>query len=252
MKTRLLELVAPGVTLAVVLGNVVVLVEYVRSPQIVFGLINTRSNLPFGPFTAIFTPDPTVFLGTQTLTDWYVGTAGTLFVFLFLFLLVNLDSPPAERGIRSAFYGAMLVVVSIIANLLTLAWGMESAGPSTAVMTAIGLVFGFSWASSIGWLRRGMPTLKFSAGSMGTFIGLAVAVGLLVAVIALPDAFFNVAQNVDWASHVFCFVVGTTSALAFATRGRTYAAMNSRATTKANYEAGEKGGKPVTGQRQTW
>lgn len=218
------------VTGAIILANELVFVEFPRNHGIIDPLFNTRSNAPWGLLTAVFTPDPQVFLcytGKFQASNcyayfmsWFAVTAGNLVLSLALFLVVNLNHEAHERGVRSVFYGIAIIAISALSNLVDLVRGIGSAGPSTAIYAGIGIVLGFSLANTAGlvWIRR-CANLR---STVAIAVSLATTLGLLVMAGAYPADFFNASSTlkVEVFAHELCFLLGTLISFVFAFRGR--------------------------------
>jgi hypothetical protein len=203
-------LVSLVIIFAIIIGNVYVYLVFRSNPNLFFGLINSAANFPGGLLTAIFSPDTTVLDGSQTFADWYIGFAVALVVFFIVFLITNLGVDDREIGVRSLLYGPMLIVISIVSNVFSLARGQSSAGPSTATFASMGLVLGFSILNSSIWLERGHPKLQSAREYVSTISSLAIVFGLVFLPLTSPIAFFNIdpANKVDWVAHLFCFMIG--------------------------------------------
>jgi hypothetical protein len=106
-----------------------------------------------------------------------------------------------------------------LSNAFSLVRGLATVGPSTASMTAIGLVLGFSVSNSVKWIKDGRPRLKGRYG-FATMISLTAVGSVALVMIASPADFFLMTNGVDWVGHVFCFVVGTLIALPVGLRRR--------------------------------
>ena len=182
-------------------------------------LLNNWSNFPLGLVTAIFTPDSQVFLcytgsfqASACYTfylDWLTVTAGSLGAYLAIFFIVNLGQSARELGIRSFFYSAMILAISVVSNYLGLLREPGSIGPSTAIYASLGLGLGFAFANSIAWLLSGR---SFSNQRQVWAVGMSITLttGLIVFALADPVGFFNVSstQRIDATAHMFCFTVG--------------------------------------------
>jgi hypothetical protein len=149
---------------------------------------------------------------------WALPTFVALFGYLAAFVMVNLDEE-RELALRLGFYGLALILVTVLSNAFSLVRGLATVGPSTASMTAIGLVLGFGVSNSVKWIKEGTPRLKGRYG-FATMISLTAVGALVLVMLASPADFFLMAKGVDWVSHVFCFVVGTLIALPVGLRRR--------------------------------
>jgi hypothetical protein len=201
------------VVAAIALGNVFVTYLYVSNPSSVFSFVNTWGNFPTGIFTAIFTPDATVFLGAQPVVEWYLVTMGSLLAYLALFEVVNLNAGARELAFRSVFYGLMIILVPMGSNFVSLVRGMSTSGPSTSIFAGLGVVVGFSLVNSVKWIGVGHPMVKEPRSVLAISLSLAVALVLAASSILSPVLFFNITNKVDWGSHIFCFVVGVSVTL---------------------------------------
>jgi hypothetical protein len=208
----------PLLTFSILVGNIWVLQSYNSDPTLFFSLTNNVTNLPTGLFTAMFAPDTTAFGGPQAFMGWALPTFVALFGYLAAFVMVNLDEE-RELALRLGFYGLALILVTVLSNAFSLVRGLATVGPSTASMTAIGLVLGFGVSNSVKWIKEGTPRLKGRYG-FATMISLTAVGALVLVMLASPADFFLMAKGVDWVSHVFCFVVGTLIALPVGLRRR--------------------------------
>ena len=197
---------------AIIAGDVYVYLMFNHDPSLYLSLVDSKSNLPTGLLTALFAPDPSVLLGTQTFLDWYVGFAGALFVWLAAFACINAGKTMEEFGMNSVLFGAMLIVISVGANGLTLLEGLSSSGPSTATYAAMGMVLGFGLLATRDWFGLGRPKLNTVSRGKGLSIlsGLTFAVVFIALPLIEPAFFFDVnpVLKADWGAHVFSYLAG--------------------------------------------
>ena len=210
---------APLVTLTLILVNELVFLLFLHDTSLPLRLLDTWSNFPLGVVTAIFTPDPQVFLcytGAfqasacySSYLSWLVVTAGSLGAYLVIFFVVNLGQSARETAIRSLVYAVMIIVISAASDSFGLIREAGSVGPSTAIYAGIGLVLGFAASNSIVWLLSGKTFSGLRQGS-AIVIGIVLPVVLTGFALADPVGFFNVSstQRVDATAHMFCFVAG--------------------------------------------
>ena len=222
------QLVPLLVVSVIVIGNLLVYLEFLYNHDFVTSLLNTWSNFPTGLVTAIFTPDSQVFLcytgnfsGSecfQGFMSWYAIDVGYLAFYLGLFYVINMNREARDRVLRLSFYGLMIVAVSVVSNLVDLSRpGVTgSVGPSTAAYTGIGLVYGFSIITVIG-----APFGDRDIRNARNFFAIAISAIMVVVLTGFylvdPTDFFNVNSllKIDSAAHMFCFVGGTLVSLPF-------------------------------------
>lgn len=227
-------LVGPLVTIAIILVNVAVFLEFLKHPGFVFGLFNTWSNFPRGLVTAIFTPDSPVFACYYTPTSsasycgayflaWFILNVELLVAYIALFFLVNLGERVEELSLRSVYFGVIIILISIVANWISLyKFPGGSVGPSTAGYSGLGLAYGFGIINAFKFFRS-RPTPPIPLRTL-VAVAFAIPIAILTTALAIsnPAAFFNVnvAQRIDSQAHELCFVGGAIASIPVAFRQR--------------------------------
>jgi hypothetical protein len=216
MKAQSLTLLsAPLVTFAIILANLFVFIAYLHDPQVVFPLLNTWGNFPWGLLTSIFTPDTQVLLGKTMFSDWFIITGGSLVAYLALFLVVNIGRDDHDLASRSVLFAILLIVVSVASNFFSLMYSPGSVGPSTAIYSALGIDVGLGIGNAALWFEAGRPGLG-PLLAFGTGMGIIVGPTIVILSLVAPQSFFLIEGGVDWQAHVFCYVLSAVVAVAWA------------------------------------
>jgi hypothetical protein len=214
-------LFAPAVIVAIVIGNAYVYFAFRSNPSSYSGLVDNSAHFPTGIVTAIFAPDAAVLGGSQTFTGWSVGFTVTLAILFLLFLITSLRLSLRGIGLRSVFYGLMLIVIPIASNAFTLLMGQSSFGPSTVTLTAMGLVLGFGILNIGEWLEHNRPGFQSQGFReyISTIVSLAIIFALVYLPLVFPSSFFSRAStgNAGWIAYVLCFVFGIVGPFAYYT-----------------------------------
>ena len=205
-------LFALAIIVVIVMGNAYVYFAFRSNPNLYSSLVDNSAHFPMGVVTAIFAPDAEVLGGSQNFANWCVGFAFTLSILFLLFLMTSLRVSLRDIGLRSVFYGLMLLVVPIASNAFTLVTGQSSFGPSTVTFTSLGLVLGFGILNVGVWIDRSRPGFQDQRFReyISTIVSLAIVFALVYLPLVFSSSFFDTASsyNVDWMAYVFCFVFG--------------------------------------------
>jgi hypothetical protein len=180
---------------------------------------NSWSNLPWGIFTSVITPDTDTFayLFARNPLWW-----ATLFldllafgVFLFVWLLLNFSKDERQLRTRSRLYIVLFFIPSLIFSVIELVTNMvPSIGPSGIQYSQIGIVAGFSLVNGFPAFRGGGLVANFKRSRFSSLVSLGnffIGAVLVLAAMLFPLEFFSVlgvdGLKVDYYAHVFTFTL---------------------------------------------
>lgn len=180
---------------------------------------NSWSNLPWGIFTSVITPDTDTFaylFGGNPL--WWA----TLFldllafaVFLFVWLLLNFSKDERQLTTRSRLYIVLFFVPSLIFSVIELGTNLvPSIGPSGIQYSQIGIVAGFSLVNGFPAFRGNGVVANFRRSTFSCLVSLGnffIGAVLVLAAVLFPAQFFSAlgvdGLKVDYYAHVFTFTL---------------------------------------------
>ena len=178
---------------------------------------NSYSNIPWGIFTSMVTPDTDTFayLFAKNPSWWSTLFLGLVVmgVFVYVWLLLNYSKDEGQLRTRARLYFILFFVPSIVFSVLQLIFnfGLPSIGPSGVQYSQIGIIAGFSLVNGFPLFRGGVRAY-FRKSLLYSLISLVnLILGLVIVLYSIfdPVTFFSVlglgGLKVDYYTHIFTY-----------------------------------------------